>query len=130
MGTLLAGQQGTPGLTIYVLSCHVRSDVRLTSDLRSPDETDEAAGSITRLRFVGFTSNFVHIPPRKALENRACQASHFLQFFIQKFYLTGKPDEIQLEMMGNGLQEEDTQKLHRTPPGSTDPSGIRNYSSV
>ncbi len=33
----------------------------LTSDVRSPDEVDNAAGSMTRFRFVWFTSNFVHL---------------------------------------------------------------------
>jgi hypothetical protein len=50
------------------------ADIRLTSGLRSTDEADEAAGSITRLRFVRFFSNFVHLPPRKPLENRVCHA--------------------------------------------------------
>ncbi len=64
-------------------------EVHYNPNFRSPDETDEAAGSITRLRFVWFSSNFVHRPPRKALEERVCHAPHFLQFFIffQRFIM-------------------------------------------
>ncbi len=40
---------------------------QVTSDLRSSDEVDETAGSITHSRFVWFTSNFVHLPPHKPL---------------------------------------------------------------
>jgi hypothetical protein len=54
---------------------------QLTSGLRSPTETDEAAGSITRWRFVWFSSNFVHLPRRETLEKRVCHAPHFLHFF-------------------------------------------------
>ena len=120
------------------ISCHVSLTsvwrqllYQLTSGLRSPDEADEAAGTITRLRFVWFSSNFVHLPPRKTLENRICHASHlrlkFLQFFIRKFYLTENLTS-QLERMRNkGLQEDDIQKLHTTAPEQLT---IRNYSSV
>ena len=57
---------------------------QLMSGLRSSDEADETAGSITRLRLVWFTSNFVHLPPRNPFENRVCHASNFLQIFNPK----------------------------------------------
>ncbi len=68
---------------------------QLTSVLRSSDETDETVGSITRLRFVRFTSNFVHLPPRKPLKNRVCHAFNFLEIFNPKILSDEKPDEIQ-----------------------------------
>ncbi len=76
----------------YVLTSGWR---QLTSGLRSSDELDESVGSITRLRFVWFTSNFVHLPPHKPLENRICHTSNFLQKNYPKIYLTGNPYEIQ-----------------------------------
>ncbi len=63
---------------------------RLSSGLRSPDEADEAAGSITRLRFVWFSSNFVYRPPLKALEKGVCHAPHFLQFLNPRILSDGK----------------------------------------
>ena len=73
-----------------VLSCHVSPDVSLTS------------------------ANFVHLPPRKALEKRVCHTPHFLQYFNPRILSDGKPDE-KREMMGN-LKEDDIQKLHTTAP--------------
>ncbi len=63
-----------------VLSCHVSPDVswrqpdvpdvNLTSDSRSPDETDGAAGSVTHSIYVRFTSNFVHLHSLPPLQGR------------------------------------------------------------
>jgi hypothetical protein len=63
------------------------------SGLRSSDETDEVVGSITRVSFVSFTSNYVHLPPRKPLENRVCPVSNFLQKNYPKILSDGN-DEI------------------------------------
>ncbi len=72
------------GKVVLVVTSDLTSpDVRLTSGLRSPDEVDEVAGSITRLRFVWFTSNFVDLPPLKLFGRRVCHASQFLQFLSQ-----------------------------------------------
>ncbi len=92
---------------------------QLTSGLRSPDEADEAAGSITRLRFVWFSSNFVHLPPRKALEKRVYHAPHFLQFFNPRILADGKADE-KWEMMGNSKRH--TEDSHNCT-WATDRSG-------
>ena len=46
------GNGGNGGNCTGDLSCHVRSDVTLTSGLRSPHEADESVGSITPLRLV------------------------------------------------------------------------------
>ncbi len=73
--TDISSTSTTPLTLFLVVTSGLTSTWRqLTSDLRSPDEADEAAGSITRLRFVWFSSNFVHLPPRKPLENRVCHA--------------------------------------------------------
>ncbi len=86
------------------------------SGLRSSDETDEDEGSITRLRFVWFTSNFVHLHPRKPLENRVCHAYNLLQNLYPKI-LSDKTRRDPAEMMHDkGLQEDDIQKFHTTVP--------------
>ena len=89
---------------------------QLTSGLRSPDEPDEVTGSITRLRFVWFSSNFVHLPPRQPLENRVCHAPHFLQFFYPRILSDGKPDEKRAMMRNKVLREHTIQKFHTTAP--------------
>ena len=71
------------GTQIAVQSLVVTSG--LTSGLRSPDEDDEDAGSITRLRFVLFTSNFVHLPPRKPLRKQGMSRIPLSSIFYPKF---------------------------------------------
>jgi hypothetical protein len=70
--------------SVCVTSDPTSGDVRLTSGLRWPDENDEVEDSITRLRFVWFSLNFVHLPPHKTLEIRVCHILHFLQPFYPK----------------------------------------------
>ena len=57
----VGGGAGESYSRLVVTSGLTSVEVSLTSDVRSPDEVDEASGSITRLRFVWFTSNFVHL---------------------------------------------------------------------
>ncbi len=115
-----------------VLSCHVRPDVSLTSGLtsalRSSDEDDETAGSITRLRFVWFTWNFVHLPPHNPLENRVCHASNVLQIFFPKILSDEKPDEIQRKWCIMRVYKKTTYKRFTQLHLSNWP--IRNYFSV
>ncbi len=101
---------------------------QLKSGLRSSDEPDEDEGSITRLRFVWFTSNFVHLPPRKPLENRVCHASNFLQFFYPKILCDEMPDEIHRKWCIIRVYKKSTYKSFTQLHLSNWP--IRNYSSV
>ena len=60
------------------LSWRVRPDVSCQVVVQ-PDETDESVGSITHLRFVWFTSNFVYLPALHPFENRVCHVTFFKQ---------------------------------------------------
>ncbi len=71
--------------SLVVTSGLTSADVRVTSGLRSPDEDDEDAGSITRLRFVLFTSNFVNLPPRKPLRKQGMSRIPLSSIFYPKF---------------------------------------------
>jgi hypothetical protein len=94
---------------VFVVTSGLTSAWRqLTSGLKSSDETDEASGSITRLWFVWFTSNFVHLPPHKS---RIQLSSNFLS----ENFIWRKVWRDPAAMMHNkGLQEDDIQKLHTT----------------
>ena len=75
------------GLVSTRLSCHVRSDVSLTSaDVRSQVtwRNWRNCGSITRLRFVWFTSKFVHLPRRKPPWKQGMSRIPLSSFFYPK----------------------------------------------
>ena len=80
------------------------ADVRLTSDVRSPDEKN--AGSITHLIFVGFTWNFVYLPRllemKAGVQGTPCHGSHFLFFLSEQLKKNGLPSWKQ-EQFSSGL---------------------------
>ena len=59
----------------------------LTSGLRSPDEPDEVTGSITRLRFVWFTSNFEHLPRRKPSRKQGMSRIPLSSIFLSENFI-------------------------------------------
>jgi hypothetical protein len=65
--------------SLVVMSALTSVHVSLTLCNRSSDETDGAAGSVTRSIFVRFTSNFVtgrNMPRKKGLEKVEIQKLH------------------------------------------------------
>ena len=95
------------------------TDVSLTSGIRSPDETDGVAGSVTPSIFVGFTSNFVNLHPLPPLQERVMSRFSLINFFLPKFLLDGN---LTKSLTGReiprkkGLEEAEIQKLHTTEP--------------